>query len=224
MTGNGIESDFVLPDSLFISDYSTLPSSYPHFGANCRFFCTISMSPDSSALFCSPNAARGAASGLRQRVFDPLDSRSRDWVGDNCIQCPRVYGGTQGALPLDSAKGSSTLWTPVRAIQLSAFSRYARVLIGGNPRGAAPGPRQRVFDPLDSRSRDCVGDALMPCPRADPVSKRAAPACRDSPSNRQYSFQQEHLLELRMPADFSVPSFPARWHRGGAYIPPASPA
>ena len=118
MTGNGIESDFVLPDSLFISDYSTLPSSYPHFGANCRFFCTISMSPDSSALFCSPNAARGAASGLRQRVFDPLDSRSRD----------------------------------------------------------------------------SVGDALMLCPRADPVSKRAAPACRDSPSNRQHSFQQEHLL------------------------------
>ena len=148
MTGNGIESDFVLPDSLFISDYSTLPSSYPHFGANCRFFCTISMSPDSSALFCSPNAARGAASGLRQRVFDPLDSRSRD----------------------------------------------------------------------------SVGDALMLCPRADPVSKRAAPACRDSPSNRQHSFQQEHLLELRMPADFSVSSFPARWHRGGAYIPPASPA
>ena len=138
MTGNGIESDFVLPDSLFISDYSTLPSSYPHFGANCRFFCTISMSPDSSALFCSPNAARGAASGLRQRVFDPLDSRSRDWVGDNCIQCPRVYGGTQGALPLDSAKGSSTLWTPVRAIQLSAFSRYARVLIGERPKGRCP--------------------------------------------------------------------------------------
>ena len=41
------------------------------------------------------------------------------------------------ALPLDSAKGSSTLWTPVRAIQLSAFSRYARVLIGGT-QGALP--------------------------------------------------------------------------------------
>ena len=176
MTGNGIESDFVLPDSLFISDYSTLPAFYPHFGANCRFFCTISMSPDSSTLFCSPNAARGAASGLRQRVFDPLDSRSRDSVERIFILCPRAD------------------W--------------------GNPRGAA----------LDPRSRDCVGDALMPCPRADPVSKRAAPACRDSPSNRQHSFQQEHLLELRMPADFSVPSFPARWHRGGAYIPPASPA
>ena len=53
----------------------------------------------------------------------------RDWVGDTFIQCPRVYRGTQGALPLDSAKGSSTLWTPVRAIQLSAFSCYARVLI-----------------------------------------------------------------------------------------------
>ena len=183
MTGNGIESDFVLPDSLFISDYSTLPSSYPHFGANCRFFCTISMSPDSSALFCSPNAARGAASGLRQRVFDPLDSRSRDWVGDNCIQCPRVYGGTQGALPLDPAKGSSTLWTPVRAIGLVTTAYNARVFME-EPKGRCP----------LTRSRDWVADALMLCPRADPVSKRAAPACRDSPSNRQYSFQQEHLL------------------------------
>ena len=174
MTGNGIESDFVLPDLLFISDYSTLPAFYPHFGANCRFFCTISMLPDSSTPFAS--RTRGAASGLRQRVFDPLDSRSRDSVERIFILCPRVD------------------W--------------------GNPRAL----------PLDSRSRDSVGDALMLCPRADPVSKRAAPACRDSPSNRQHSFQQEHLLELRMPADFSVPSFPARWHRGGAYIPPASPA
>ncbi len=132
MTGNGIESDFVLPDSLFISDYSTLPAFYPHFGANCRFFCTISMSPDSSTLFCSPNAARGAASGLRQRVYDPLDSRSRDSVEHIFTLCPRAdWGETQGALPLDPAKGSSTLWTPVRAIQLSAFSYYARVLIGG---------------------------------------------------------------------------------------------
>ena len=38
---------------------------------------------------------------------------------------------------MDSAKGSSTLWTPVRAILLSAFSRYARVLIGGT-QGALP--------------------------------------------------------------------------------------
>jgi len=29
----------------------------------------------------------------RQGVFDPLDSLSRDWVGDDCIQCPRVYAG-----------------------------------------------------------------------------------------------------------------------------------
>ena len=130
MTGNGIESDFVLPDSLFISDYSTLPAFYPHFGANCRFFCTISMSPDSSTLFCSPNAARGAASGLRQRVFDPLDSRSRDSVGDTFMLFSRAdWGETQGALPLDSAKGSSTLWTPVRAILLVTLSCYVRVLI-----------------------------------------------------------------------------------------------
>ena len=41
------------------------------------------------------------------------------------------WGETQGALPLDSAKGSSTLWTPVRAIALVTLSYYARVLIGG---------------------------------------------------------------------------------------------
>ena len=93
MTGNGIESDFVLPDSLFISDYSTLPAFYPHFGANCRFFCTISMSPDSSALFPSRTLPE--------------------------------------ALPLDSAKGSSTLWTPFRAIELSATAYNVRVLIEG---------------------------------------------------------------------------------------------
>ena len=91
MTGNGIESDFVLPDSLFISDYSTLPSFYPHFGANCRFFCTISMSPDSSTPFAS--RTRGAASGLRQRVFDPLDSLSRDLVGDIFLLLSRVAQG-----------------------------------------------------------------------------------------------------------------------------------
>ena len=96
MTGNGIESDFVLPDSLFISDYSTLPSFYLHFGANCRFFCTISMLPDSSTPFAS--RTRGAASGLRQRVFDPLDSRSRDSVERIFILCPRVdWGNPRGA-------------------------------------------------------------------------------------------------------------------------------
>ena len=101
MTGNGIESDFVLPDSLFISDYSTLPAFYPHFGANCRFFCTISMSPDSSALFA-----------------------------------PRTL---PEALPLDSAKGSSTLWIPVRAIELSATAYRVRVFIKmPKKRGSTP--------------------------------------------------------------------------------------
>lgn len=39
------------------------------------------------------------------------------------------WGETQGALPLDPAKGSSTPWTPVRAIQLVTLSCYVRVLI-----------------------------------------------------------------------------------------------
>ena len=73
---------------------------------------------------------RGAASGLRQRVFDPLDSRSRDSVERIFTLCPRAnWGETQGALPLDPAKGSSTLWTPVRAIGLVTLSCYVRVLI-----------------------------------------------------------------------------------------------
>ena len=38
------------------------------------------------------------------------------------------------ALPLDAAKGSSTLWTPFRAIQLVTLSGYARVFIEGDER------------------------------------------------------------------------------------------
>ena len=146
MTGNGIESDFVLPDSLFISDYSTLPSFYPHFGANCRFFCTISMSPDSSALFCSPNAARGAASGLRQRVFDPLDSRSRDSVERIFTLCPRANWVSKRAAPASSCfvKGVFTFFIhgiellcfpphkPIRTRLLYMMRDSSRVLIRSN--------------------------------------------------------------------------------------------
>ena len=51
--------------------------------------------------------------------------------------CPRVYGGTQGALPLDSAKGSSTLWTPFFAIQLVTLSYCFRVFMR-EPKGRCP--------------------------------------------------------------------------------------
>ena len=40
-----------------------------------------------------------------------------------------LIGGTQGALPFDPAKGSSTLWTPFRAIELTSLSYCFRVLI-----------------------------------------------------------------------------------------------
>ena len=174
MTGNGIESDFVLPDSLFISDYSTLPSFYPHFGANCRFFCTISMSPDSSALFCSPNAARGAASGPRQRVFDPLDSRSRDSVERIFMLCPRAdWGNPRGAAPGPRQRVFDPLDSRSRDSVERIFMLCPRA-DWGNPRGAAPGPRQRVFDPLDSRSRDSVERIFILCPRADWGNPRGA--------------------------------------------------
>ena len=40
---------------------------------------------------------------------------------------------TQGALPLDPAKGSSTLWTPFFAIQLVTLSGYFRVFMREPP-------------------------------------------------------------------------------------------
>ena len=43
-----------------------------------------------AVLIPRPEITRGAASGL-QRVFDPLDSLSRDSVGDAFRLCPRVY-------------------------------------------------------------------------------------------------------------------------------------
>ena len=45
--------------------------------------------------------------------------------------------GDQGALPLDPAKGSSTLWTPIRAIQLVTLPCYARVFIRERGKEAA---------------------------------------------------------------------------------------
>ena len=52
----------------------------------------------------------------------------------------------QGALPLDPAKGSSTLWTPFRAIELVTFSGFFRVFIGGT-QGALPLDPAREFLP-----------------------------------------------------------------------------
>ena len=50
------------------------------------------------------------------------------------------------ALPLDSAKGSSTLWTPIRAIELRTSAYCARVFIGGT-QGALPLDPARDFVP-----------------------------------------------------------------------------
>ena len=93
MTGSGIESDFVLPDSL---SYRII--------AHCQL--SISILAQTVDFF-----AQLAYRRIHLRLFAPQTIPE--------------------ALPLDSAKGSSTLWTPIRAIQLSAFSYYARVLIGG---------------------------------------------------------------------------------------------
>ena len=99
MTGSGIESDFVLPDSLSYRIIAHRQLSISILAQIVDFFAQLA--------YCR----------IHLRLFAPQTIPE--------------------ALPLDSAKGSSTLWTPIRAIQLSAFSRYARVLIGGT-QGALP--------------------------------------------------------------------------------------
>ncbi|CDE47917.1 unknown [Faecalibacterium sp. CAG:74] len=49
-------------------------------------------------------------------------------------------------LPLDPAKGSSTLWTPFRAIELVTTAYFFRVFIGGT-QGALPLDPAREFLP-----------------------------------------------------------------------------
>ncbi len=109
MTGSGIESDFVLPDSL---SYRII--------AHCQL--SISILAQTVDFF-----AQLAYRRIHLRLFAPQTIPE--------------------ALPLDSAKGSSTLWTPIRAIQLSAFSYYARVLIGGT-QGALPLDSAKGSSPL----------------------------------------------------------------------------
>ena len=89
MTGSGIESDFVLPDSLSYRIIAHFQLSISILAQTVDFFAQL------------------AYRRIHLRLLLPEPE----------------------ALPLDSAKGSSTLWTPVRAIQLVTLSCYVRVLI-----------------------------------------------------------------------------------------------
>ena len=91
MTGNGIESDFVLPDSL---SYRII--------AHCQL--SISILAQTVVFF-----AQLACRRIHLRLLLPEPE----------------------ALPLDSAKGSSTLWTPFRAIELVTTAYSVRVFIVG---------------------------------------------------------------------------------------------
>ena len=93
MTGSGIESDFVLPDSL---SYRII--------AHCQL--SISILAQTVDFF-----AQLAYRRIHLRLFAPQTIPE--------------------ALPLDSAKGSSTLWTPFRAIQLVTTAYSVRVFIEG---------------------------------------------------------------------------------------------
>ena len=91
MTGSGIESDFVLPDSL---SYRII--------AHCQL--SISILAQTVDFF-----AQLAYRRIHLRLFAPQTIPE--------------------ALPLDSAKGSSTLWTPFRAIELVTTAYSVRVFI-----------------------------------------------------------------------------------------------
>ena len=91
MTGSGIESDFVLPDSL---SYRII--------AHCQL--SISILAQTVDFF-----AQLAYRRIHLRLFAPQTIPE--------------------ALPLASAKGSSTLWTPIRAIELASPPCFARVFI-----------------------------------------------------------------------------------------------
>ena len=134
MTGNGIESDFVLPDSLFISDYSTLPAFYPHFGANCRFFCTISISPDSSAPFCSPNDTRGAASGLPFARLScvHLHTVPACLLGEHKGRCPLTPQGTSSLDP-SARLGCAHLHTVSACLFGEPLTQKSRPCLQGQP-------------------------------------------------------------------------------------------
>ncbi len=54
-------------------------------------------------------------------------------------------GEAPEALPLDSAKGSSTLWTPIRAIELSAFAYSFRVFIEARLRTRDNGGQRSIM-------------------------------------------------------------------------------
>ena len=129
MTGSGIESDFVLPDSLSYRIIAHCQLSIRILAQTVDFFAQLAYRRIHLRLF-APQTIPGAL---------PLDSAkgsSTLWTPIRAIQLSAfsyyvrvLIGGTQGALPLDSAKGSSTLWTPVRATQLVTLSCYVRVLI-----------------------------------------------------------------------------------------------
>ena len=129
MTGNGIESDFVLPDSLSYRIIAHCQLSISILAQTVVFFAQLA---------CRRIHLRLLLPEPEALPLDSAKGSSTLWTPVRAIQLSAfsyyarvLIGGTQGALPLDSAKGSSTLWTPVRAIQLVTLSYYARVLIGG---------------------------------------------------------------------------------------------
>ena len=61
----------------------------------------------------------------------------------------------QGALPLDPAKGSSTLWTPIRAIELASSPCFARVFILLALR-LSPLPHDSIIPPRCQQIHQCI--------------------------------------------------------------------
>ena len=81
----------------------------------------------------------------------------------------------QGALPLDPAKGSSTLWTPFFAIELVATAYSMRVFMG-----------ERGWCCPLTLSREWVERALMLCPRVSPKNRYSLPSAQKLPQQEEF--------------------------------------
>ena len=90
MTGSGIESDFVLPDSLSYRIIAHCQLSISILAQTVDFFAQLAYRRIHLRLF-APQTIPEAL---------PLDSHSRDSVERIFILCPRVdWGNTRGAAP-----------------------------------------------------------------------------------------------------------------------------
>ena len=110
---------------------------------------------------CASSGQSGLGALLRERKVTgrdaslpaPLLAASLELVARGTVGAlPQT---PQGALPLDPAKGSSTLWTPIRAIELVTTAYSARVFILLALR-LPPLPHDSIIPPRCQQIHQCI--------------------------------------------------------------------